>query len=320
MKNILLSSLIVLTLLNSNAYASSDVDNSLEAFSKAYGVELLKYEIVDYFNKNPELLLSNDPLIGSKALNLMSKLLAVGTLADPDSNDKQKFYAGLHLILTPDLTTTLILTSIQLADSLLSLEHEKTILKIKEQTQKYMLESYSLKQQVYNSEYYYLTSRLESLIELINRHTALRKEIGLKSISGGDELEINSILSKFVELNSIVSQLKKQQHFLESLKEFSNKPEDVLSVELTVNDIVKRDEKVLKQLLTDIKSMWASVRHIAVIKMMNKKFETHNNKIYVFNRCANLINKMHTTSITDQEFIVVNDCFTKFTELKNENI
>lgn len=151
-----------MTFLSQNSYAV-DSEKVFEVFGKAYAVEQTKEGLRKLLDKNPKYVFSKDPKIGTKYINFISKSLAAYSLITAET-DKEKGWAALQLVLPPD--PTMILLAIQIADMLITIEHQRDLYRIYEETSRIEAERINILKRVYTADVVRQKAVLDRLTDL----------------------------------------------------------------------------------------------------------------------------------------------------------
>ncbi len=162
MKKILLSCVLLVAL---PLQAQPNTGKVFEVLAKTYAKEQLKAQVAHFVNLNPHYVGSTNPQIGTEALRFASRIVAAYGLVTAKT-DKERGWAALYLVYVPDPTTAMALFAIQLADTLVSLSHQKELLRIYEEVAALHAETSRILTAVYTEDF-------ERQLEVIERITIL---------------------------------------------------------------------------------------------------------------------------------------------------
>lgn len=108
------------------AFAGEIEEKVAKAMATEYAKEQLKHQLAEFLNKNPRVVFSTNPTIGTKSIRFMSETLAVYGFLTAKS-DRERAWSATSLILTPEPTTAAILFAVQLADTILTLKAQEAL-------------------------------------------------------------------------------------------------------------------------------------------------------------------------------------------------
>lgn len=120
------SIIMVLTLAAASVKAD-EYQQAAEIFANVYVQEQVKLRLADYINKNPQIVGATNPEIGTQSMRVVGQLIAAYQFLNA-RNDKERAYAAMALMV-PDPTAAMVIFAIQLSDMILTLRHQKDLVK-----------------------------------------------------------------------------------------------------------------------------------------------------------------------------------------------
>lgn len=118
--------------------------SQIEDFMKIFVPEYLKVtarsEVINFINRNPGILLSNNPQIGSELFSKLNTILS-GYQFVVAETDRERIWAGLNLLVSPEPITAVILISAQIIDGLIEQDYQRMVIEYKNEIGKIELAS-----------------------------------------------------------------------------------------------------------------------------------------------------------------------------------
>lgn len=209
-----------------NCFALEGGEAAAKIFLETYAKEQVKHRLSEYLNENPEALGSTDPRIGSKSVEFLGKLLTVYNLMTAKT-EKEKAVSAFYFIYTPDPTTAVIIMCAQIIDTMISLSHNRELLKTYEESMQLNRETtniYSMVNSVEVNRQAHMLGKIEEL--LINfskiKDNFLKSKIFSYVTSGFDgelptDEELSFELQEFSLLIKYTNELRVQKIFFDKV-------------------------------------------------------------------------------------------------------
>lgn len=118
---IALFSLVLLSAWSSRANAAEVERAVTRAAVDAYVKEQLKFQLAEFLNHHPHVVMSTNPQIGTQGLNFVSRALATYGLLTART-DRERVWSAAHLLVSPEPVTAAILIGAQVVESLLEMQ------------------------------------------------------------------------------------------------------------------------------------------------------------------------------------------------------
>jgi hypothetical protein len=140
------------------------------AFASSYAQEQLKHQLAEFLDKNPRIVFSSNPTIGTQGMRFLSQALSAYNLLTAKT-DRERAWSAAYLILSPEPTTAAALFAAQMIDTLLTMKAERDLARIYEEIAEIQAQTSSivtkLATQDYNSQIAYV-QKFESTLEQVD--------------------------------------------------------------------------------------------------------------------------------------------------------
>jgi hypothetical protein len=135
-------------------FATSVEEEVLKEFSKEFMKSQAKKELAAFLNANHEILNSTNAQVGTTAVQYIGVMMAAYNLFTAET-DKQRLFAAANIgvYFSPEPSTALILLAIQMADMIITLEHQKSLAKIYRKISEIEFRTAATLKQVFEQKY-----------------------------------------------------------------------------------------------------------------------------------------------------------------------
>ncbi|MBK9041547.1 MAG: hypothetical protein IPL83_20745 [Bdellovibrionales bacterium] len=178
---------------------------------KAFGLGYAKAQAMaftaDFLDKNPNLVFSVDPKIGTKVFTFAAKSLSVLAFVQAKT-DKERAWAATSFILSPEPTTAMILLAVQFADAMITIGHMREISEIQRRTYDLARETSVIQRAIAESEINQINFHVNELQSLKNQLLLIIEKIKRSETNYSAALNAGEMKEKQVDEVSIEEILK----------------------------------------------------------------------------------------------------------------
>ena len=300
--------IIIIFLLSPKVFADAKVDKIGKVFVEEYVKKQVQKKLESFLNRNPEILFSGSPSAGTTMMKWVGRALSVHQLITAQ-NDKQRLLAAANLIISPEPTTAMILIAVQVADMVISMQHQSNIAKINEETMRLELEAMKILKEIVIQDYTYQAGIVNGLMEKANEINRLHGEIinspatlFFIGTSGAPPaaLEMEELFGNVSELHRLIVDFQTLEIMYNAVVEKENLDLLVENIDglyifsKTLLTIKKEVEPILKT----VRTAFAHIKGQDRYQKLTLKREKRKQKLNTYLRCSRLMNE----SITQRHF------------------
>lgn len=297
-------------LIGSNKSYSSNEEEAAKIFAKEYSKQQLKFQLANYLNKNPHIVFSDSPKIGTESLAFIGKMLAAYSLLTANT-DKEKGWAAIQLIVSPEPTTAMIILAVQIADILVTLEHNKNLHNTYAETARIQAERVGILTKVYAQDYNWqrgMIERVSELTESIDKQIVdLRQSQAYMYINNltseePSDKEITFALHKLYEVSQRIFDLEVAKIYLDrtvDLQSLGLSDELILSLDMYLEGLLELKKRI--ELLQPIfQSAFTSSKGLIKFQIMKNKNSMYKRQLQSYERCVEVTNRVLTEKFWSQ--------------------
>lgn len=294
-----------------------------EVMTEAYIEAQVKEQLANYINRHPEVLFTDNPHIGSQAIQVVSQIMAIYNYKQAET-DKDRGFAVLQFAAATNPAAALGVFAIQLGDAMITIKHQKNLAKKYLEIMKIQNEAEGMLSSVYedklNSQMYYISNFNNALSKIISSESRLKNNAFYLRTTGEDESRlspsesgvelpqpaINEALQLVFQLDEAITELRIAHVYAGQLIDFKEMGSDTKSKWASL----VQSEFEVQEKLSNLKISF--VRIFAASESQNALAETSQNiaesklQLQMYLSCVHAINSF------ELDFNMMNDCKKKF--------
>lgn len=332
MKPILLVALIgmLASSISTPAQAGEIEEKIGRAALSEYAKEQLKFQLAEFVNKNPQLVFSTNPEIGTAGMKFLARAMAAyGFLTA--KTDRDRAWSATYLVLSPEPTTAACLIAVQLVDTLMTLRAQQDLARIYEEITRIQAQTVEIMTKVYTFEFEAQKRVLSDFDRTLEQIQTISKELMshpvYKTLMSDDkeapspsQEEVEEALRLLSELSLRLSNLEMQSIWIEATidPKVMGLPDHLTSDCVSLNRKYDPLRKQLTALQSAFGYFFASTNANRLKRKVEEDLKPYVTQLRIYKRCVTLINSVSTEAFwqsrrpdfDESEF--VHQCETRF--------
>lgn len=308
---------LILSLFTQSSLAEPSAEDALKILVKEYVTQKVKEEVKNFLNSNPEVLFSpGAEQIGTEALKYVGLAMHAYNFLTAET-DKQKLFAaaGAASAVYAIPYAGWILFAVQMVDLAATLEHQKELAKIYEETKRIQLRTIRILEQVYTLEFTEQIRVIQAIQksheEIFNLVQAIKEDPVIQTLSGEKMGEVTS--DQVEEAFAKVSKLQKAftrydvhiiffNHIVE-LKAVGSV--DIRESIATFNESVADVKSALSGIHESVYQIFISAKADSTWAIIDDKVMKKNTQLSRYVRCAEIVNEYASIVLKADEVVGV---------------
>lgn len=297
----------------SQALYSGEIETAVgKEMLTEYTKEQLKFRLAEHINKNPHLVFSTNPKIGTESLRFVGQSLALYGLLTAKT-DRDRMWSATHLILSPEPTTALVLLAVQLADTLISLKSQATLTKIYAEISAIQANTVATIRSITEIEAQRQTAMLQGFIKTTEEIRNIQQKLLDSPVSlyltdqshqTPNAQELSTALELFRDLDNKLSLLNGQVMLTAAVFKTSYlSAGEVTSVITQINNINKDYDPLrenTQRTLRIIQYFFATTNASELQRLVLEERQSHNLELRIYQQCVKTLNQSMTSSFWKQ--------------------
>lgn len=171
----------LLTFNSALSFAGETETKVATAFAASYAKEQLKHQLAEFLNKNPKIVFSSNPQIGTQGMRFLSQALSVYGLLTAKT-DRERAWSAAYLIISPEPTTAAALFAAQMIDTLLTMKANRDLARIYEEIAEIQAKASGLVMKIATQNYNSQIARIQKFEDSLNRVDELQSSLMADSL------------------------------------------------------------------------------------------------------------------------------------------
>lgn len=272
-----------------------------------YAKEQLKHQLAEFVNRNPQLVMSNNPQIGTAGMKFIAQAMAVYGFITAKT-DRDRAWSATYLILSPEPTTAAALIAVQMIDTLLTLKSQRDLARIYEEIARIQSQTVEIMAKVYTHEFESQKRTLGQFDESLSHIQSLTRSLLNHSIyktlteehqgepSTPTEEEIEQALNLITKLSSQLIELEKQAIWIEATVDpgAMGLPDSLITDCKNLNRKYDPLRKQIALLQSSFAYFFASTNSLRLKRKIEDDLKPYATRLRIYKRCVSLINTLNT--------------------------